>query len=127
MITRDQYQVLLFRRALGLPIGNFSEPAVGADGPLHVALLAEEVAEFAAAIAAGDLVEAADALADIQYILLGAATDFGIDIGQIFDEVHESNMRKASAPRDAKGKIGKPPGWTPPDVAGCLERQRSGD
>ncbi len=64
---------------------------------LRVALLTEELAEFQAAITANDLVEVADALCDLQYVLAGAVLEFGL--GQrfktLFDEVQRSNMSKA--------------------------------
>ena len=44
---------------------------------LRVNLLQEEVEELAEAIKANDLVEVADALADIQYVLSGAVLEFG--------------------------------------------------
>ena len=48
------------------------------------------------AIEANDLVEVADALADIQYVLSGAVCEFGMAtvFKDIFEEVHRSNMSK---------------------------------
>lgn len=64
---------------------------------LRVALLQEELDELKTAILENDLVEVADALADLQYVLSGAILEFGLgDIfSQIFDEVQRSNMSKA--------------------------------
>ena len=42
---------------------------------LRVALIAEEFKELQEAIKAGDLVEAADALADLQYVLSGTVVE----------------------------------------------------
>ena len=66
---------------------------------LRVSLLQEEVQELADAIAAHDLVEIADALADIQYVLSGAVLEFGMAgrFKELFDEVQRSNMSKACA------------------------------
>ena len=63
---------------------------------LRVALLAEEVDEFKTAIAEKDLVEIADALCDIQYVLSGAVLEFGLGdkFKTLFDEVQRSNMSK---------------------------------
>lgn len=47
----------------------------------------------------------------------------GIDLGPVFEEVHRANMAKVGGPTRADGKILKPEGWTPPDVAGVLRRQ----
>lgn len=115
--------VLDFHAAMGLPVGHPKRPQFSR-APLRLSLLMEELSELASAVAADDLVEAADALADLEYILLGTAIEWGIDLGPVFEEVHVSNMRKVGGPMRADGKKLKPPGWTPPDVAGVLERQR---
>ncbi|HWK56610.1 MAG TPA: nucleoside triphosphate pyrophosphohydrolase family protein [Parapedobacter sp.] len=64
---------------------------------LRVALLAEELNELEEAIADRDLIEIADALCDLQYVLSGAVLEFGLadKFGQLFDEVQRSNMSKA--------------------------------
>jgi len=64
---------------------------------LRVSLLEEEVKELKEAIEQDDLIEVADALADIQYVLSGAALEFGMGgiFKTLFDEVHRSNMSKA--------------------------------
>ena len=50
---------------------------------------------------AQDLVEVADALADIQYVLSGAVHEFGMGccFADLFEEVQRSNMSKACASR----------------------------
>lgn len=64
---------------------------------LRVSLLAEEVKELQDAINDNNLVEIADALCDIQYVLAGAILEFGLrdKFKILFDEVHRSNMSKA--------------------------------
>lgn len=64
---------------------------------LRIALLAEELDEFREAITKGDLVEVADALCDLQYVLSGAVLEFGLgnQFKALFDEVQRSNMSKA--------------------------------
>lgn len=64
---------------------------------LRMNLLKEEVRELDEAITANDLVEIGDAIADIQYVLLGTALEFGLGhiYGALFDEVHRSNMSKS--------------------------------
>ena len=63
---------------------------------LRVNLLQEELNELKQAIADGDLVEIADALCDIQYVLSGAVLEFGMGdaFKTLFDEVQRSNMSK---------------------------------
>src|SRR5690606_10129149 len=63
---------------------------------LRVSLLAEELKELEEAILQRDLVEVADALCDIQYVLSGAILEFGLGdkFKQLFEEVQRSNMSK---------------------------------
>ena len=64
---------------------------------LRVSLLAEELQELKQAIEDRNLVEIADALCDLQYVLSGAVLEFGLGdkFKELFDEVHRSNMSKA--------------------------------
>ncbi len=64
---------------------------------LRVSLIAEELKELQEAIDDKDLVEIADALCDIQYVLSGAVLEFGLGekFKTLFDEVQRSNMSKA--------------------------------
>jgi len=64
---------------------------------LRVSLIAEELRELEEAIANKDLVEVADALCDIQYVLSGAVLEFGLagKFDALFNEVQRSNMSKA--------------------------------
>lgn len=63
---------------------------------LRVNLIAEELKELEQAIQDGDIVEVADALCDIQYVLSGAVLEFGLGekFRELFDEVQRSNMSK---------------------------------
>jgi predicted HAD superfamily Cof-like phosphohydrolase len=62
-----------------------------------VALIAEELKELEVAILDKDIVEVADALCDLQYVLSGAILEFGLGekFKALFDEVQRSNMSKA--------------------------------
>ncbi|MBS1559667.1 MAG: nucleoside triphosphate pyrophosphohydrolase family protein [Bacteroidetes bacterium] len=64
---------------------------------LRVSLIAEELKELEKAIADKDIVEIADALCDIQYVLSGAILEFGLAgrFNSLFEEVQRSNMSKA--------------------------------
>ena len=69
---------------------------------LRVSLIAEELKELQEAIADNDLVEVADALCDIQYVLSGAVLEFGLGdkFVELFNEVQRSNMSKACATKE---------------------------
>ncbi len=64
---------------------------------LRIALIAEELKELEEAAANKDIVEVADALCDIQYVLSGAVLEFGLGdkFKALFEEVQRSNMSKA--------------------------------
>ncbi|MCG8328945.1 MAG: nucleoside triphosphate pyrophosphohydrolase family protein [Chitinophagales bacterium] len=69
---------------------------------LRVSLLSEELKELQQAIEDNDLIEIADALCDLQYVLSGAILEFGMgeQFKSLFDEVQRSNMSKACNTRE---------------------------
>lgn len=69
---------------------------------MRVALIQEELDELKEAIKKNDLVEIADALCDIQYVLSGAVLEFGLGekFKELFDEVQRSNMSKSCKTED---------------------------
>lgn len=92
---------------------------------LRIALIEEEVKEFLAGEANNDLVEIADALADIIYVCCGCAVAYGIPLDKVIDEVHASNLSKLMP--DGKplvredGKILKGPNYFKPRIKELLE------
>ena len=70
---------------------------------LRIDLIEEELGELRNAIIDGDgtLIDVADALSDLLYVVYGAGHSFGIDLDKCFEEVHSSNMSKL-------GEDGKP-------------------
>jgi len=85
----------------------------------------EELEEYMRAYENDDLVQVADALADLAYVLLGTAVVYGIDLQPIFDEVHRSNMTKTPLDPVTK-KGGKGLGYEPPRLADLLVIQTTG-
>lgn len=90
-------QVAEFHKTFKHPILN--EPQIPSKErcALRVSLIAEELKELEQAIQDQDLVEVADALCDIQYVLSGAVLEFGLGekFVTLFNEVQRSNMSKA--------------------------------
>lgn len=80
--------------------------------------LLEEVQEFTTAAITGDMVEAADGLADIVYIALGTAWMMGLPFEKIFSHVHNCNMQKQRGMTSRGNAIDaiKPPGWQAPNT-----------
>jgi len=70
-----------------------------------------------------DMVEVADALGDIDYVVEGMRYALGVNGAPLAEEIHRTNMAKLGGKMDSDGKIQKPPGWTPPDIAGELRKQ----
>lgn len=73
-----------------------------------------------------DLVELADGLGDNHVVsYCGTANAFGIDMEPIFEEIHETNMKKfgPGGYKDDFGKWRKPPDWQPPKIKEILDKQ----
>ena len=93
---------------------------------LRYELIREELEELHEAFGAKDIVEVADALADLLYVVYGAGHAFGINLDECFLEVHRSNMSKLG--EDGKpvkrfdGKIMKGPGFFAPDLESVLNK-----
>ena len=91
---------------------------------LRLDLIEEELDELHYAIDNKDIVEIADALGDLLYVVYGAGHAFGIDLDECFKEIHASNMSKLGP--DGKpikredGKVLKPDTFFPPDLKTIL-------
>jgi hypothetical protein len=88
--------------------------------------LEEERTEFANAIDADDVLEAADALIDGIYFALGRLTEMGVPAKAVFDGVHAANMGKVRGELSKRpGAQGydavKPEGWRAPDHSFLLD------
>ena len=87
---------------------------------LRLDLIDEEVQELRDGLAKKSMLEIADALTDILYVVYGAGHAFGIDLDDCFHEVHSSNMTKLGA--DGRplyredGKVMKGPNYREPDL-----------
>jgi predicted HAD superfamily Cof-like phosphohydrolase len=92
---------------------------------LRLELIREEVEELNVGIEGMDIVEIADALTDILYVVYGAGHAFGIDLDECYAEVHRSNMSKLG--EDGKpiyredGKVLKGPNYFHPNLKDILE------
>lgn len=93
---------------------------------LRVELIKEELQELQEAIHAKDIVEVADALTDLLYVVYGAGAAFGIDLDACFEEVHESNMSKlmpdGTVKRREDGKVLKGPNFFEPNLKKVLDK-----
>lgn len=94
-------------------------------------LIYEELLEFIRSNNSGTIVDAADDLIDLLYVVVGAMLEYGLTdiIDELFAEVQRSNMSKLGA--DGKpiyrddGKYLKGPNYTPPNLSAIIERKLS--
>lgn len=93
---------------------------------LRFELMKEENEEYLEAAKNNDLVEVADALGDMLYILCGTIIEHGMQdkIEEVFNEIQQSNMSKLG--EDGKpiyredGKVLKGPNYFKPNIAKIL-------
>ncbi len=138
-----------FHHVYGLPVQTDGASLERESLSMRMSLIAEEFAELVGAVygqaarseielgyrsavaaddGARDAVEAADALADLVYVIYGMALETGIDLAAVLAEVQRSNMSKLGADGKpvyrADGKVLKGPGYFAPDVAEVLRHRR---
>jgi len=123
-------QVKEFHKATGLPVRDMP---IDPDNlsledaetyTLRASLVEEEYKEFEKAMDNGDLVEIADAIMDLHYVLSGTSVSFGIPEDACFREVQRSNMSKLNADgsvnRREDGKILKGDHFSEPDLESII-------
>ena len=95
---------------------------------LRYKLMREENEEYLDAANNKDLVEVADALGDMLYILCGTIIEHGMQykIEEVFNEIQKSNMSKLGADGQPiyreDGKVLKGPNYFKPDLKSILEK-----
>ncbi len=93
---------------------------------LRYSLMSEENQEYLEAAKSGDLIEIADALGDMLYILCGTIITHGMQhkIEEVFDEIQRSNMSKLDNDGNPiyreDGKVMKGPNYFKPDIKSIL-------
>lgn len=89
--------VKLFHETFGLGVSTEMKANLGMlKNELRFNLMKEENEEYLEAVQNNDLVEIADALGDMLYILCGTIVEHGLQhkIEAVFDEIQRSNMSK---------------------------------
>ncbi len=95
---------------------------------LRFDLMKEENEEYLEAAKNGDIVEVADALGDMMYILCGTIIEHGMQhiIEEVFDEIHRSNLSKLDENGNPiyreDGKVIKGPNYFPPDIKKIMKK-----
>lgn len=109
-----------FHATMGVPIEELPTLSTIERRLLRMRLIQEEAGETAQALIENDLAAIADGVIDLLYVTIGTAIELGLPIEALWAEVHRTNVAKAGGPIREDGKQLKPPGWTPPDIAGVL-------
>ena len=138
-----------FHHVYGLPVQTDGASLERESLGMRMSLIAEEFAELVGAVygqaardeiessyrravaaddGARDTVEAADALADLVYVIYGMALETGIDLAAVLAEVQRSNMSKLGVDgrpvHREDGKVLKGPDYFPPNVEAVLRSRR---
>ena len=121
--------VQTFHEAFGLEMKD--SPTANLDAHknlLRYKLMREENEEYLDAANNKDLVEVADALGDMLYILCGTIIEHGMQhkIEEVFNEIQKSNMSKLGADGNPiyreDGKVLKGPTYFKPDIKTILDK-----
>ncbi|WP_442265292.1 hypothetical protein ACSIGC_13270 [Tenacibaculum sp. ZS6-P6] len=118
-----------FHTAFGLGINESPKVDIGDDRKLlRFNLMKEENEEYLEAVQNNNLVETADALGDMLYILCGTIIEHGMQykIDEVFNEIQRSNMSKLDKEGNPiyreDGKVMKGPDYFKPDIKAILEK-----
>ena len=117
----NQEKVAEFTRLAGQPVPDRLCLPNAYTRELRYELIREELEEFKEAQDRQDIIRVADAIADLLYVVYGAAVAYGIPAQQVFDEVHRSNMSKfIDGHRREDGKWVKGPSYSPANLKPIL-------
>ncbi len=121
--------VKAFHTAFKLGYRETQKANLGLDkNTLRFNLMKEENEEYLEATNADDLVEVADALGDMLYILCGTIIEHGMQykIEEVFNEIQRSNMSKLGEDGEPiyreDGKVLKGPNYFKPHIKEILEK-----
>jgi predicted HAD superfamily Cof-like phosphohydrolase len=117
-MTNDIFiKVKQFRIKLGLPISDTPQLLAPTDISFYARFLMEELSELMRAHEKGNLVDAADAIADLAYVTMGCAHHMGLPLPEILNVVHDCNMSKVPGPtnRGTQQDAQKPLKWVGPE------------
>lgn len=116
-----------FHKAFKLDYLESPKADLGSDkNKLRFNLMKEENEEYLEAANNDDLVEVADALGDMLYILCGTIIEHGLQhkIDEVFDEIQNSNMSKLGGDGNPiyreDGKVLKGPNYFKPNIEKIL-------
>ena len=113
-------KVGIFMKTFGQEVKTKAELSNDKINMLRISLINEELEELKKAVNDIDILEVADALTDILYVVYGAGHAFGIDLDKCFKEVQRANMSKLGKDGkpifNDKGKVMKGPDYSEPNL-----------
>ena len=98
------------------------------EAKLYMKLISEEYNETLDAFKKSDLVELADGLADMVWVIMGMCNSCGIQFDNVWKEVRASNMSKfvdGKAIKNEYGKIMKPNTYFKPNIKNALGLEKT--
>jgi len=123
-MTKEQEMTEQFNRHFGLTVNSTPTCPSAADRLLREKLILEELKEL---VDAKTLVDVADALGDLLYVVYGSAVTYGIDLEPVFAEIHRSNMTKlwggSEIRKNEYGNVIKPTTYSPANIKAEIHRQ----
>ena len=93
------------------------------EAKLYMKLISEEYKETLDAFKNNDLIELADGLTDMVWVIMGMCNSCGIKFDNVWKEVRASNMSKfvdGKAVKNDYGKIMKPESYFKPNIKNAL-------
>ncbi len=100
MSLSNQNRVLEFHKAFGLELPTKYPSSKVCEN--RVKLIKEEFLELCEALCdGGTREEVAKEIADLMYVVYGAAVEWDIDLDKVFNVIHNSNMSKKDGHKDS--------------------------
>ena len=96
---------------------------------LYYSLIVEEFLELKEAFEKNDIVEIADACADLKWVIEGLEHSLNIPQQEVWNEVSRSNLSKISSNgkvlKREDGKVLKPDTYSPPNIKSILKNNKA--
>lgn len=123
-------QLIEFHKKFGIPVGEYIGDTTKGQQHLHYKLMLEELNEFKDGCDKDNIVEIADGLGDVLFVLLSSVVAHGLQdcFQEVFDEICSSNMSKLDENGNViyrdDGKIMKSSNYFRPRISDILNKYK---